>query len=340
MYIEENMSTPENIKNKAYSAARQLVRNHLAESAGAAYEKLGPTEKMKVDRAVEKKQARIKEIALKLIPQIANHEKKRLSSFTNGSPLVNYGSPEKGEMDESLNEKFAKKIVASDKKKEEKVEKGGKSPNIHMHNSFGEEVAQDSSVYKAIVKKSDKSGINVNILGEVYDRGMNSWNEDTNVTQQQYAFARVNSFINKGKSYFNEDADLITEGDDAETFKKGDTVYLKTKVYSNSPHSGTVIKVTPTHVHLRTLGGTGLYKAPHSSVTKDSKKSHLHVNYGQKNKDVSETVYSGETHGVVVPAHTVVSQKTGQSISIPAQVKNVKKKNVILNRGDNPFDGK
>jgi hypothetical protein len=207
------MSTPENIKNKAYSAARQLVRNRLAESAGAAYEKLGPTEKMNIDRAVETKQTHIKKIALKLIPQIASAEKKRKDSFTAGSPLSNNGSPEKGDVHEALNKKFSSTIKSTEKKPEAKK---GKSPHIIVHNTFGEEVALDSPVYKALLNKAEKANVDITIIGEIYNRGMSVWYEDTNVSQQQYAFARVNSFINKGKTYFNEDYDLLPEnfGDD------------------------------------------------------------------------------------------------------------------------------
>ena len=185
------MSTPENIRNKAYSAARQLVRNRLAENAGDVYEKLDPSEKMNVDRIVETKQAHIKKIALQLIPKIAE----------------NYS--DKKDMNEELNKKFASTIKTPEKKDEKKG--GGKNPHIHIHNSFSEEVALDSAVYRAIVKKSEKSGVDIATLGEVYNRGMSTWYEDTNVSQQQYAFARVNSFINKGKTYFNEDNDLLVE---------------------------------------------------------------------------------------------------------------------------------
>jgi HD superfamily phosphodiesterase len=196
LYIEENMSTPENIRNKAYSAARQLVRNRLAENAGDVYEKLDPSDKINVDRIVETKQAHIKKIALQLIPKIAE-------SYSN-----------KKDMNEELNKKFASTIKTPEKKDEKKG--GGKSPHIQMHNSFSEEVALDSAVYKAMAKKSEKSGVDITTLGEVYNRGMSTWYEDTNVSQQQYAFARVNSFINKGKTYFNEDNDLLAEnfGDD------------------------------------------------------------------------------------------------------------------------------
>ena len=204
------MSTPENIRNKAYSAARQLVRNRLAESAGAEYEKLGPTEKIGVDRAVEKKQDHIKKIALKLIPKIASSEKNRRNSFNSGSPLSNNGSPEKGDVHEALNKKFSK--LTSKKAPEKPSEdKKGKSTHIIMHNSFGEEVALNSAVYKALLNKAEKADIDITIIGEIYNRGMSVWYEDTNVSQQQYAFARVNSFINKGKTYFNEDYDLLPE---------------------------------------------------------------------------------------------------------------------------------
>jgi len=187
------MNTPENIRNKAYSAARQLVRNRLAENAGTAYENLGPTEKKGIDRAVDIREATIKKIALKLIPQ-----------------MISRNSSEKREFNESLNEKFEKAIKPL--KKKEEVKKGAaKSPHIEIHNTFGEEVALNSAVYKALVKKSNSSGVDVDILGEVYNRGMNVWNENTNVSQQQYAFARVNSFINQGKTYFKEDSDLAEE---------------------------------------------------------------------------------------------------------------------------------
>jgi hypothetical protein len=492
------MSTPENIKNKAYSAARQLVRNRLAESAGAEYEKLGPSDKINVDRAVEKKQAHIKKIALKLIPQIANHEKKRMDSFHKGSPLTNYGSPEKDDLHEALNKKFASKIDLSQKKKKEDV-KGRKSPHIQMHNTFGEEAALDSAVYKALIKKADKSGVDINTLGEVYDRGMSVWYEETNVSQQQYAFARVNSFINKGNTYFNEDNDLVSEatykGRDVPLNKPMAGDVKKSKVYVDPDGDGKAQKVNfgdktlsikknnpdRKKSYCARSGGQGnlndktsanywsrkawnceevdktkpsnreegtdslvkIYKkdtpgqsgnlnesftmafdyqgkptvaptahdlmmkaqggfAHHNdvqdvmnvksikeqiekafqSIILEEDKDELAIsldslidmvneafvtiaNIKSSNIDrdawsqaqilkleryiqsvaayienMDETVRSGETHGVIVPAHTIVSQKTGQSITIPAKTKKVKKNDVILHRGDNPFDGK
>ena len=53
---------------------------------------------------------------------------------------------------------------------------------------------------EGLKKKSEKSGIAYSILKAVYDRGMAAWQggHRPGTTPQQWAFARVNSFITKG----------------------------------------------------------------------------------------------------------------------------------------------
>jgi hypothetical protein len=99
--------------------------------------------------------------------------------------------------------------------------------------------------------------------------------------------------MHKGVSITEE----IKLNEESETFKKGDTVYLRTKATANSPHTGKAVRVTDTHVYIKTLGGTGMYKAPHSSVTKDRKKSYLHTNYGEKNEEVKSNKPSDREYG-------------------------------------------
>lgn len=62
----------------------------------------------------------------------------------------------------------------------------------------------------ALKKKAEKSGIPVGILKQVYNRGMAAWRTGhrPGATQQQWAFARVNSFITGGKTRTTADADL------------------------------------------------------------------------------------------------------------------------------------
>jgi hypothetical protein len=64
------------------------------------------------------------------------------------------------------------------------------------------------SAKTALIKKSKKSNIPFIVIKEVYRRGITSWVNDCKKTPQQVGFERVNSFISKGHTYFNEDYDL------------------------------------------------------------------------------------------------------------------------------------
>ena len=66
------------------------------------------------------------------------------------------------------------------------------------------ELAPIFETIDGLKKKSDKSGISYSILKQVYDRGADTWVEQCNMTVEQWAFARVNTFIVAGKT----DADL------------------------------------------------------------------------------------------------------------------------------------
>ena len=72
-----------------------------------------------------------------------------------------------------------------------------------------EEYNLPEDVEISLRKKANKSGISYDIIKEIYDRGMKSWSEDSHseLTQQQWAYARVNSFITGGKTII-KDADL------------------------------------------------------------------------------------------------------------------------------------
>lgn len=209
---QKRLAPEKNIKRRAYAMARQLVRKRVAGARGAEYEKLGPTEKMIIDRAVEKKQKAIKKLALRLIPKVKSSEQKRLQTFMQGQRMQNQGAPEGHKasagsaVSEALNDKFQRTFQSVDG--ETNVANKTSNPNIVQYNTFGNEKLSDTDLYKSIAKKAKKSGIKEEILGEVYDRGLAAWCEETGVSQQQYAFARVNSYINQGKTYFNEDADL------------------------------------------------------------------------------------------------------------------------------------
>lgn len=71
-----------------------------------------------------------------------------------------------------------------------------------------EETISEST--KALRKKAAETGISYRILKKVYDRGMAAWKggHRPGATPQQWALARVNSFVTGGKTRHTADADL------------------------------------------------------------------------------------------------------------------------------------
>ena len=64
---------------------------------------------------------------------------------------------------------------------------------------------------EGLKKKAEKSGVSLGTLKKVYNRGMAAWKTGhrPGTTPQQWAHARVNSYITKGKgTYHGADKDL------------------------------------------------------------------------------------------------------------------------------------
>jgi hypothetical protein len=63
-------------------------------------------------------------------------------------------------------------------------------------------MGKNSPVYKALKKKSDKTGFPLGILRQVWARGYAAWKTGhvPGTTPQQWAMARVNSFVTGGKT--------------------------------------------------------------------------------------------------------------------------------------------
>ena len=75
---------------------------------------------------------------------------------------------------------------------------------------YGEDMSLDEAI-KGLQNKAKKTGMPYNILKKVYDRGMAAWRggHRPGATQQQWAFARVNSFVTKSSgTWGGADKDL------------------------------------------------------------------------------------------------------------------------------------
>lgn len=99
---------------------------------------------------------------------------------------------------------------------------------------YGEELEFEitESAEAALRKKAKKSGISYGALKKVYNRGMAAWKTGhrPGATQQQWAFARVNSYITKGKeTYHGADKDLREDNVDEACWKGYEAVGMKKK---------------------------------------------------------------------------------------------------------------
>jgi hypothetical protein len=87
-------------------------------------------------------------------------------------------------------------------------------PSVHTKKykqMFGEGDLSLDEAIKGLQKKAEKSGMPYSILKQVYNRGMAAWKggHRPGTTPQQWAFARVNSFITKSSGTWGKaDADL------------------------------------------------------------------------------------------------------------------------------------
>ena len=102
----------------------------------------------------------------------------------------------------------------SDKKKHDRMMDRARTSDTKSKNQQTEEFDLTENAKAALMKKADKSGMPYGILKKVYDRGMAAWRTGhrPGANQQQWAFARVNSFVTKGKGTWGKaDADLAAK---------------------------------------------------------------------------------------------------------------------------------
>lgn len=234
----------EQLKKRAQKQAIQIVRKKVAGEKGTRYKDLSPGEKQSVDRMVAKKSGMVQKIAKKLMPKVKKGEQERVKaarskteSFELDSLIEEALIEVKQDTDIKDREgtqpsKYFSGLAKSTKakrdaafKKQAKMDDDNPDaykpapgdadaktkPSVHTKKykqMFGEE--QLNEKIEGLVKKAEKSGISYGILKKVYDRGMAAWKTGhrPGTTPQQWAFARVNSFLTGGKTRTTADADL------------------------------------------------------------------------------------------------------------------------------------
>lgn len=199
-FAANRMATQQALERRAAKKAKNVLRVRYAGQRGAHYQQMSPSDKMSVDRVIDPKVKNIKRMALRLVPKIRQAEIKRLEfhRMHKKAPTQKIGnfmsfSYEHGN-GEDLQEKELLAFV-------------GKVYDTLVSNNLTEQEQ------KSLDKKAEKSKIPFYVISEVYKRGVEEWklSGDTSITPQQAGFNRVNSFLNKGDTFYNEDSDLAEQ---------------------------------------------------------------------------------------------------------------------------------
>ena len=180
----KKIASPEDLMKRAQKKAKLKLITKMGIDSKK-YSSMEPQQKMAIDKKLEKKGATIKKIAKKMLPVLKKQEVEK----------VKQAKAKKEEANPCWDGyKQVGMKTTSD---------GRKVPNC-----VPEETQIDEKI-EGLKKKSEKSGIAYGILKKVYDRGMAAWRTGhrPGTTPQQWAFARVNSFITGGGAR-KSDADL------------------------------------------------------------------------------------------------------------------------------------
>ena len=212
------------LKERARKAAIKIIRKKVAGKKGEQYASLSPSEKMMIDKKVEKKSGAIEKIAKRLLPSVRKQELSRLASAKNESYDINTELDlflESQGIDASFDvflESMDSSLVEPVKKKrfhQMYSKKNGKllldkrfKAFRHLKNTetmdepqrtfenfeddsyllaFIEETTNDildsigleeSKCDNALLEKAEKSGISIEILSEVYSRGIDCYKDN------------------------------------------------------------------------------------------------------------------------------------------------------------------
>lgn len=211
---KRKIAPKQRLEARAMKKAREIVKKRLASRRGTPYAELSVAEKIQVDKKAETKVKLIQKIAKRILPKVRRAEYERLASFHKGEKLKDLSTPKMNEeftsLVESLDNKSTLQLVDIINESISELNKNNDPMSYTLKRLLNAVIPEDATT-ATLLKKSEKTGIPFSTLREVFERGVFSWDEETsNVTQEQFAFGRVNSYIAGGKAW-KLDADLREE---------------------------------------------------------------------------------------------------------------------------------
>jgi hypothetical protein len=192
------------LSQKSSRIAKTMLRKRLAGSQGAAYAHLSPSNKIQVDKIVDKKAILIRSMAKKMIPRLRSADVKRLQAVRSGGSVHGIQS------------------YLSNRQ----LNMGDDFDLDHLVGMF-EQITEKDII--ALEAKASQHGIPEEVLEMVFIRGLYEGDKDK-------AFNRVNSFISLGEAK-KVDADLEQDSNPSDRLEGSDSL---AKVYKKETPGQTV----------------------------------------------------------------------------------------------------
>jgi hypothetical protein len=210
---QHKLASEDKLKARAINKARNIVKMRFAARKGTPYTELTTSEKIQVDKVVDKKVALIRKLAARLLPSLRKAEVNRLASFQSGAKLQHAtAGPVNEEFNnivESLDSKTSMQLVDIINDSIDALNENNNTMGITLKRLLNAVLPEDAAT-STLIQKAERTGIPFSTLREVFERGSFAWENDGKATQEQFSFARVNSYIAKGRAW-TLDADLREE---------------------------------------------------------------------------------------------------------------------------------
>ena len=198
------LHSQQQLSQRSSSIAKTMLRKRLAGSQGAAYAHLSPSNKVQVDKIVDKKAILIRSMAKKMIPRLRSADVKRLQAVRSGGSVHGIQS------------------YLSNRQ----LNMGDDFDLDHLVGMF-EQITEKDII--ALEAKASQHNIPEEVLEMVFIRGLYEGDKDK-------AFNRVNSFIALGEAK-KVDADLEQDSKPSDRLEGSDSLV---KVYKKETPGQTV----------------------------------------------------------------------------------------------------
>ena len=173
----QRLHTPQQLTQSAEKIAKNILRRRFAGARGAEYQVLAPSDKVQVDRIVDKKALLIKSMVAKMMPRIRSADVRRLQAKRSGQAVKGLQSY-----------MGARPMMSGDELQLDDLVKLFEQISV--------------KALKVLDQKATKHGVPSSVLEAVFLRGLYE-------SDEQGAFDRVNAFLALGKNALKEDSDVL-----------------------------------------------------------------------------------------------------------------------------------